>query len=399
MLEEVKQDLAEAREAKDILDEEEDDDDDFEDSDQLLQYVKECILCLFDLSMLIRRPARHDRNITFKRDDISFFETYDKQHVANKLPNITESLQDRIAVANSRRRQYFLYRERHRAKLAVGMEPDGKNEQILSETAISDDCIPDLDESMSVSQQSQTSIRAMVAERHIARHLEEVSPFVLPRTDDDSDHADDVEPDTSTSASEQESISEVESGSDQEQPQPAATRSISSDLDALDLEAPDTVLDSGLAGHEDHEHDVRRFTAHNPERSTHEHFRLVHGLNDSDSSDDTDSTAGKLGRKKGIPLGACWTKLDRRHVSPEVLEAAGESFNERGGHVIVLRVLTREEVEDLVERTRTIREARSNEEGKSPDELSVHAQNRAPQAGRKRRRGFAKINRDPRTNT
>ena len=59
--------------------------------------------------------------------------------------------------------------------------------------------------------------------------------------------------------------------------------------------------------------------------------------------------------KKGIPPGARWTKIDRRLVNPEALEAAQERFEERLDHVIVLRVLTKEEIQKLADRTREIR--------------------------------------------
>ncbi|KAI9793560.1 MAG: hypothetical protein M1816_007993 [Peltula sp. TS41687] len=65
--------------------------------------------------------------------------------------------------------------------------------------------------------------------------------------------------------------------------------------------------------------------------------------------------------RKGIPPGARWTKIDRRRVNPAALEEAHERFEERPDHVIVLRVLTREEIEVLASRTKEIREARDRE--------------------------------------
>lgn len=59
--------------------------------------------------------------------------------------------------------------------------------------------------------------------------------------------------------------------------------------------------------------------------------------------------------KKGIPPGARWTKIDRRLVNPEALEAAQERFEERLDCVIVLRVLTKEEIQKLADKTRGIR--------------------------------------------
>lgn len=50
-----------------------------------------------------------------------------------------------------------------------------------------------------------------------------------------------------------------------------------------------------------------------------------------------------------------WTKIARRLVSPEALEAGKERFEARDDVVIVLRVLTREEVQSYAEATQKIR--------------------------------------------
>ena len=60
-------------------------------------------------------------------------------------------------------------------------------------------------------------------------------------------------------------------------------------------------------------------------------------------------------KKKGIPPDARWTKIARRMVNPEALEEAKERFVERLDCVIVLRVLTKEEVQKLATRTAEIR--------------------------------------------
>ena len=77
--------------------------------------------------------------------------------------------------------------------------------------------------------------------------------------------------------------------------------------------------------------------------------------------------------KSGIPPGARWTKIDRRLVNPEALEEFKERFEERLDCVIVLRVLTKEEIQKLADRTREIR-------GKSrPSHSSVsHQQESSP---------------------
>jgi hypothetical protein len=59
--------------------------------------------------------------------------------------------------------------------------------------------------------------------------------------------------------------------------------------------------------------------------------------------------------KQGIPPGARWTKIDRRLVNPEALEAGNERFEERSDYVIVLRVLTKEEIQQYAVKTQEIR--------------------------------------------
>ncbi|GAM85832.1 hypothetical protein ANO11243_038400 [Dothideomycetidae sp. 11243] len=60
-------------------------------------------------------------------------------------------------------------------------------------------------------------------------------------------------------------------------------------------------------------------------------------------------------QSKEIPKGACWTKVSRQLVNPEALRESGERFEEREGCVIVLRVLQKEDIFVLAEKTREIR--------------------------------------------
>lgn len=59
--------------------------------------------------------------------------------------------------------------------------------------------------------------------------------------------------------------------------------------------------------------------------------------------------------RPGIPPNAQWTKIDRRLVNPQALEEAHEIFEERPDYVIVLRVMTRDEIEVYAARTWEIR--------------------------------------------
>ncbi len=59
--------------------------------------------------------------------------------------------------------------------------------------------------------------------------------------------------------------------------------------------------------------------------------------------------------KKGIPPGARWTKINRMLVNPASLEAAHERYEERDDYVIVLRVLSKEEIRKYADKTKEIR--------------------------------------------
>ena len=63
--------------------------------------------------------------------------------------------------------------------------------------------------------------------------------------------------------------------------------------------------------------------------------------------------------------GARWTKISRTLVNPEALELAKENFEEKGDYCLVLRMVTKDEVAVLVEKTREIR-------GKSWGSMSWH---------------------------
>jgi len=77
--------------------------------------------------------------------------------------------------------------------------------------------------------------------------------------------------------------------------------------------------------------------------------------------------------KKGIPPNARWTKIDRRLVNPEALDQGNERYEERIEYVIVLRVLTKEEIQAYAKRTQEIRGKRTPlavEEGSVAADLS-----------------------------
>jgi len=63
----------------------------------------------------------------------------------------------------------------------------------------------------------------------------------------------------------------------------------------------------------------------------------------------------KDAKKDGVPPDARWTKISRKLVNPEALEAGKERYEAREDFVIVLRVLSRDEVQAYAEVTERIR--------------------------------------------
>jgi len=86
----------------------------------------------------------------------------------------------------------------------------------------------------------------------------------------------------------------------------------------------------------------------------------------------------KDAKKDGVPPDARWTKIARKLVNPEALEIGKERFEAREDFVIVLRVLSREEIQAYATATQQIRAAREEEEDR--------ARRRARREGHERRK-------------
>ncbi|KAI9709994.1 MAG: hypothetical protein M1820_003072 [Bogoriella megaspora] len=96
----------------------------------------------------------------------------------------------------------------------------------------------------------------------------------------------------------------------------------------------------------------------------------------------------KDAKQKGIPPGARWTKIDRRLVNPEALEDAKERFEERQDCVIVLRVLSKEDIQKFADRTKEIRDERYERERREQKARRREERDRDPEgyASRKHHR-------------
>ncbi|KAL8787299.1 MAG: hypothetical protein Q9213_002290 [Squamulea squamosa] len=149
------------REAKRAMleDEAEDDDveslepsssEDDETTSNIHQYqrsVATIINCLFQMSMLVRKPAQHDFRLGSREADVAVFEPYDYNHVRDKYPKAADDVVSRLVRGITRRRKYLKYRERHALKLKQGiseadldapMNDNTTSGRVLSETVATD---------------------------------------------------------------------------------------------------------------------------------------------------------------------------------------------------------------------------------------------------------------------
>ncbi|KAL9607786.1 MAG: hypothetical protein Q9167_007331 [Letrouitia subvulpina] len=416
---------------------------------QLYEEVVTIVKCLYQMSMLIRNPARHNLLAESVPDDVLMSDRWDRQHVSNKFPQADDTVIEHLGRGITRRRRYLKYRERHSAKLSRGLEHDLDTEaQTMSSTMATGykaDII-DSEDTASNSGISQTSYAPSLYEggnvtipplpkeslagkpficpycyfvvdvqntrswtrhifkdlkpysctfsdcrtidrlyisrtewffhvsnthdvsnlqcplckdslmslkffeRHVARHLEELALFVLPRTEPDAgeEHDDEAQSidsesnyDSATESSHHESIkgeATVDEGSDFVIPPlrrfETSPHRLTRALSESELRASEALKIRSILKKPEHE------SLEDPS-FIQESVTLPQGID-----------------MKGIPPNARWTKIDRKLVNPEALDEKGEHYEVREDYVVVLRVLTKEEIEILVDRTQMIRSTR-----------------------------------------
>lgn len=108
---------------------------------QILSSIVESINCLFRLSVSIHNPFPHDRLKKASSTDASHFEPFDIDHVRTKFATASDAITERLGKANSRRRQYFKYRELHHEKLANGLDD---SEGYIAESTVATSLPPGL---------------------------------------------------------------------------------------------------------------------------------------------------------------------------------------------------------------------------------------------------------------
>ncbi|KAL8702444.1 MAG: hypothetical protein Q9201_004395 [Fulgogasparrea decipioides] len=88
---------------------------------QLQRSVATIITCLFQMSMLVRKPAQHDIRVGSRGAEVAVFEPFDYSHVRDKYPKAEDFVVSRLGQGLTRRRKYLKYRERHALKLKQGI--------------------------------------------------------------------------------------------------------------------------------------------------------------------------------------------------------------------------------------------------------------------------------------
>jgi uncharacterized Zn-finger protein len=113
------------------------DDEDEVELQQLHATLGDVVNCLYQISLLIRKPARYDRLLRYDSDICIAFTSWDRGHVSNKFPNADPATIDRLGSAITKRRMLLSYRERHHQKLARGLDSAIENQEDEESLALS----------------------------------------------------------------------------------------------------------------------------------------------------------------------------------------------------------------------------------------------------------------------
>ena len=125
---------------------------------QLYEEVVNIIDCLYQLLIIIRKPAQYDMLTESHSVRMAEFESHDQDHVRNKFFDADGIIIRRLGLANSRRREYFRRYERNHAKLGKGIEGTVTGD-LMSDTNATDfkGNNTGLGETASISDSSQSS--------------------------------------------------------------------------------------------------------------------------------------------------------------------------------------------------------------------------------------------------
>ena len=89
--------------------------------------VKQIVDLLYELSVTIRNANPLDKFSKAANENVSHFQEWDLRHTQQMFPQLKEGsfLVRRLANANTRRRQIFMYLEKHQGKLSHRISPQG----------------------------------------------------------------------------------------------------------------------------------------------------------------------------------------------------------------------------------------------------------------------------------
>lgn len=79
--------------------------------------IAHCINCLYRFSIAVRNPTPRDKQIKLAAIDVSYYHAFDVSHVRDKFPEASEYLWGLLGRANSKRRQWLVYHEKHHQKI------------------------------------------------------------------------------------------------------------------------------------------------------------------------------------------------------------------------------------------------------------------------------------------
>jgi hypothetical protein len=111
--------------------------DDIPEVQQIYHGLVETITCLYQLSMAIGQPTQHDGILKTQKEDGQAFEVFDRENVANELPNAETALVDRLGAARPRRQAALKYHERHHENMAHSLDKE-KSQCVATERSVND---------------------------------------------------------------------------------------------------------------------------------------------------------------------------------------------------------------------------------------------------------------------
>ncbi|CAG8109554.1 unnamed protein product [Penicillium nalgiovense] len=113
-------------------------DDSITEVQQIHQGLLETITQLYQMSMLIRQPAHHDRLFGTRKVDAEPFVFWAGKHVSNKYPHADKVVISRLSFMMARQKTILRYREKHHAKRSQGVDPESMESTMPPGTIVND---------------------------------------------------------------------------------------------------------------------------------------------------------------------------------------------------------------------------------------------------------------------